>query len=98
MKSFTVWFLSCFLGGKDEKTVILNLFFCNEVEAGEGVYLAVEVSWGIGVEDVERATNRAEILRKFGFKVLPVVAGGGITPDVSEMAEKMRTYRVLDGP
>ena len=65
--------------------------------SGEEVYLAVEVSWGVGVEDVERAMNRAKILSKFGFKVLPVVAGRGITPEASEMAEEMRVYRVLDG-
>jgi len=64
---------------------------------GEEVYLAVEVSWGVRVEDVERAMNRAKILSKFGFKVLPVVAGRGITPEASEMAEEMRVYRVLDG-
>ena len=66
-------------------------------KCGEEVYLAVEVSWGVRVEDVERAMNRAKILSKFGFKVLPVVAGRGITPEASEMAEEMRVYRVLDG-
>jgi prefoldin subunit 5 len=66
-------------------------------DSGEEVYLAVEVSWGVGVEDVERAASRAEILRKFGFNVLSVVAGREITPDAERLAVELGVYRVVDG-
>jgi polyhydroxyalkanoate synthesis regulator phasin len=66
-------------------------------EDGEEVYLVVEVSWGIGVGDVERAAERAEMLRKFGFNVLPVVAGKMIMDDADMVAREMRVFRVVDG-
>lgn len=44
-------------------------------EDGTEVYLVVEVSWGVGPQDVERAVRRAELLTHIGATVLPVVAG-----------------------
>ncbi len=41
----------------------------------EQVVLVVEVSWCAEQTDVERAVNRAAILRRIGIKALPVVAG-----------------------
>ena len=67
------------------------------VSGGEEVYLAVEISWGVGVKDVKRAAGRAEILRKFGFNVLPVVAGKEITLEAEIIAKEMGVYRVTDG-
>ena len=61
------------------------------------IYLVVEVSWGIGVSDVERAKKRAGILRKVGFEALPVVAGKVIMEDADILAAEMGVIRVVDG-
>jgi len=66
-------------------------------ERGEEVYLVVEVSWGVGVGDVERAASRAEILRKLGFNVIGVVAGKEIMPEAGDLAKERGVYRVVDG-
>jgi len=66
-------------------------------ERGEEVYLVVEVSWGVGIGDVERAASRAEILRKLGFNVIGVVAGKEIMPDAGDLAKERGVYRVVDG-
>ncbi|RKY62002.1 MAG: hypothetical protein DRP99_06100, partial [Candidatus Latescibacterota bacterium] len=57
-------------------------------EDGVEEHLLVEVSWGIGVGDVERALRRAEILGKLGLEVVPVVAGKGLTPEAKDLAER----------
>lgn len=44
-------------------------------KGGPEIYLVVEVSWGVGVRDVERAVQRAALLARLGTPVLPVVAG-----------------------
>lgn len=61
------------------------------------VYLAVEVSVGIGTGDVSRAAERARILEKLGRPALPVVAGQWINPEASEMARAIGVWSVLDG-
>jgi len=67
-------------------------------EDGREAYIVVEVSWGIGVSDVERAARRAELLRRLGLpNVIPVVAGKGITGEASELAEGKGVVRVIDG-
>lgn len=60
-------------------------------------YLVVEVSWGIGPYDVERAAKRAEFLAKLGFLTIPVVAGEEITYEAASMAKALRVWQVLDG-
>jgi hypothetical protein len=45
------------------------------LEDGTEVYLVVEVSWGVGRYDVERAAQRAALLARLGTPVIPVVAG-----------------------
>ncbi len=64
---------------------------------GEEAYLLVEISWGIGVEDVERAVKRAAVLRKTGRRVIPTVAGHWITEDARAMAESYRVVQITDG-
>ena len=66
-------------------------------ERGEEVYLVVEVSWGVGIGDVERAASRTEILRKLGFNVIGVVAGKEIMPEAGDLAKERGVYRVVDG-
>ena len=54
---------------------------------GREVYLAVEVSWGVGVTDVIRARDRAQILREQGLPAYPVAVGNYITPEAQSLAE-----------
>lgn len=59
-------------------------------------YFVVEVSAGIGLTDVQRATNRAAILAKLGQPAVPVVAGGWINAEAFEMVEAYKVQSVLD--
>jgi hypothetical protein len=61
------------------------------------VYLVVEVSWGIGLSDVERAATRAAALTKLGTPALPVVAGFWITPEAQEPARAFKVWQVTNG-
>jgi hypothetical protein len=45
-------------------------------EDGTEIYLGVEVSWGVGLHDVQRAAERAALLARLGTPALPVVGGG----------------------
>lgn len=60
-------------------------------------YLVVEVSWGVGTGDVERAVRRASLLAQTGVRTLPVVAGERITDEAAELALAMHAWQVLDG-
>jgi hypothetical protein len=53
---------------------------------GAEVFLVVEVSWGVGPLDVERAMRRASLLARIGTPALPVVAGTWITPEAANLA------------
>jgi len=64
---------------------------------GEEVYLIVEVSWGIGLGDIERVLKRAQTFTKLGWKTLPVVAGGWASADVREAAKRDGVVVLLDG-
>ena len=64
---------------------------------GQETSLVVEVSWGVGTHDVQRARRRAGLLEKVTGSALAVVAGRGITPEAAEMAERLGVFRVTDG-
>jgi hypothetical protein len=66
-------------------------------EDGTEVYLVVEVSWGGGTSDVERAVRRAALLAQTGVQTLPVVAGDHIIDEAAELCRAMRVWQVLDG-
>jgi hypothetical protein len=60
-------------------------------------YLMVwEVSWVIDDHDVERAADRAEILRHWQANALPVVAGKVITASAHQAAQERGVLVVLD--
>ena len=61
------------------------------------IYLVVEVSWGVGVDDVRRAAERAELLSRAGVQTVAVVAGSWIGPDAAEMARGSGVWQVVDG-
>ena len=68
-----------------------------ESQSPDEVYLVVEVSWGVGPGDVERAVRRAALLSQTGLHTMPVVAGERITDEAAELARAMRGWQVLDG-
>ena len=61
------------------------------------VYFVVEVSVGIGLDDVSRAAERARALTKTGQTALPVVAGHWINHEAETAARDMGVVQVLDG-
>ena len=63
---------------------------------GKEEFLVVEVSWGVGVTDVERAVRRAELLRRLGLEVRAAVAGRGITSEAEGLAAEKGVERVID--
>ena len=66
-------------------------------EDGAEVYLVVEVSWGVGISDVQRAAERAATLVRIGETAIPVVAGSWVTPDAQEPARAMGVWQVANG-
>ncbi len=66
-------------------------------ETNEPVILVVEVSWRVEFHDVERAKERAAILRKAGFKALPVAAGQEWPEEVETLARREKVVIVQDG-
>jgi len=64
---------------------------------GTEVFLVVEVSWGVGLYDLERAVRRAGILGRLVAPVLPVVAGNGVTAEARSRCDEDGVWLVLDG-
>lgn len=64
---------------------------------GEPIHVAVEVSWMIFPEDIQRISRRAQELTQRGVKTLPVVTGEGITPDARDLAQQEKVLILLDG-
>jgi chromosome segregation ATPase len=64
---------------------------------GSEAYLLVEVSWGVGPYDVERAVRRAELLTHLGIPVIPAVAGRRLTAEAAELARAKQVWQILDG-
>lgn len=66
-------------------------------KGGPEIYLVVEVSWGVGVRDVERAVQRAALLARLGTPVLPVVAGRWVSPDAEQLAHLSHVWQLRNG-
>jgi hypothetical protein len=64
---------------------------------GREAYLLVEISWGVGPYDVERAARRAELLTHLGVPVIPAVAGRRLTAEAAELARARQVWQILDG-
>jgi hypothetical protein len=64
---------------------------------GTEVYLVVEVSWGVGQYDVERAARRAALLARIGAAVIPVVAGERLTAEAGRLAQQHRVWQLTAG-
>ena len=66
-------------------------------EDGTQVYLAVEVSWSVNLNDVERAIRRANLLAKIGTPTMPVVAGRRATDEAKQLARMEQVWQLTDG-
>lgn len=64
---------------------------------GAEVFLVVEVSWGVGPQDVERATRRASLLAHTGTPALPVVAGTWVTSEAPNLARTQQVWQLTNG-
>jgi hypothetical protein len=64
---------------------------------GAEVFLVVAVSWGVGPQDVERATRRAALLAHTGSPALPVVAGKWVTPEAAQLARTQQVWQLTNG-
>uniref|UniRef100_A0A831TFU8 Chromosome partition protein Smc n=1 Tax=Thermorudis peleae TaxID=1382356 RepID=A0A831TFU8_9BACT len=62
------------------------------------VYLIAEVSWGIGVKDVQRARERATLARRIGLPAQPVVVGTWVTPEAERLIQHDGTLVLLIRP
>jgi hypothetical protein len=58
------------------------------------VYLVVEVSWGVGPYDVERAARRAALLGRIDVAVIPVVAGERLTAEAGRLAQQHQVWQL----
>ena len=66
-------------------------------KTGEEVVLVIEASWLAEETDVDRAVERANILRKIGLNALPVVAAREWAAGIPEMARERKVVMVTDG-
>jgi rubrerythrin len=66
-------------------------------ETGEEVILVLEASWKVHENDVERAVQRAEILRRAGLKALPVTAGEEWPQQVEALALRNQVVITRNG-
>ncbi len=69
--------------------VSADLFLRGRHQPSGAEYLTVwEISWKIDRSDVQRAIQRAELLRRWEANTLPVVAGKNITQGARRMAQQ----------
>jgi uncharacterized protein YoxC len=61
------------------------------------LWLATEVSAVIDRHDVERASERAALVRKAGLAAIPVVAGESVTEGATELLQDLPVVLVLNG-
>lgn len=66
-------------------------------QTGEALYFTVEVSWRLYPDDVERALERAELLRTRGVNIYPAVAGETITDEAQALALQKQVFVAVDG-
>ena len=64
---------------------------------GTAVYLVVEVSWGVGPYDVERAARWAALLGRIGVAVIPVVASERLTAEAGRLAQQHQVWQLTAG-
>jgi hypothetical protein len=66
--------------------------------AGDEVYYVVEVSVGVGLDDVLPAYERAQVFKKLGWAALPAVAGDWVVPNADDAARALGVILVPGPP
>ncbi len=61
------------------------------------IWLAIEISSVIDRGDIERVVQRTRLLKKAGYRVIPVVAGEAVTEGGQELAQSYPVVLVQDG-
>jgi hypothetical protein len=61
------------------------------------VWLAVEISVVVDQGDIDRAERRAKLLKRAGYRALPVAAGEGATLGAEESARIQKVALLRDG-
>jgi hypothetical protein len=84
------------LSSDESDTILLSDLVIRGRQRGTDteVYLVVEVSWGVGIEDVQRTANRAALLTKAGVTAIPAVAGEWVIPDAQQFAPAMKVWQL----
>ncbi len=79
-----------------EQLVAIDLLVSGRHRRTDEEYLMVwEISWTVDESDVERALQRADLLRQRGRSALPVVAGRGITGNARTRAENSKVLAIM---
>ncbi len=86
----------------EEWNELAVLDVCIQGRAGKGadakdVWLAVEVSWVIDMNDVRRAYQRAKLLRRLGYNAFPAVGGDSILGDAERDVRASGVLMLLQG-
>ncbi len=68
-----------------------------EAEEISSADLVVEVSWGVGPHDVQRAAQRSALLARAGVLAMPTVAGKTVTEEAADLAASLQVWQVTDG-
>ena len=83
-----------------DEALLLDLVVRGRPRLGEDreeVWLAVEVSVVVDMGDVTRARRRAELLRRAGYRAIPVVAGKTVTQGAEAEARDQSVVMLQDG-
>lgn len=70
----------------------------SERETFSELFLAIEVSQTVNLDDVERASSRSDILRRAGYDARAFVGGYRITEEAERLAEKLNVIVDLRRP
>ena len=80
--------------------LLLDLLVQGKLETWPGkpeIWLAIEVSAVVDERDVERARRRATLLRRAGYRAIPVAAGERATLGAEENARQQSVVMLQDG-
>ena len=83
-----------------DELLLLDLLVTGKVRDAPGspdVWLAMEVSSVVDRNDVERAVRRADLLRRTGYRVVPVAAGEGVTQGGEQVAREQNVVLMRNG-
>ncbi len=79
---------------ESEEIILTDLVISGKQRStGTPIYVVTEISWGVGVDDVQRAATSASLLAKTGKQVIPAVAGEWVTPDAQQLAPRLGVWQ-----